>query len=193
MHAIYTTPGLIIGSRPYGEAGKRLSIFTRDFGLVLAAAQGIRLERSKLRHYAQDYSFGAFSLVKGRESWRLVNADGSSVALPRRADRELVARIALLLKRLLPGEEANPELFDRLEACAAFLSSGLPADGERLKTLESITVFGILCTLGYIGEDKALARYASSSRLTPELVDLAAPKRSALNRHINKALKESHL
>jgi len=59
--------------------------------------------------------------------------------------------------------------------------------------LESITVFGILRALGYIGEDKALARYAGPLDLTPELVDLAVPKRGAMNRHINKALKESHL
>jgi DNA repair protein RecO len=193
MYAIHTTPGLVIDSRPYGEAGRKLSIFTRDFGLVLAAAQGIRLQRSKLRYHTQDCSFGEFSLVRGRECWRLVNADAAALALPRRADRELIARIASLLRRLLHGEEANPELFERLEACAAFLGNGLPTDGERLKTLESLIVFGILRVLGYIGEDKALSRYAGSLRLTPELVDLAAPKRAALNRHINKALKESHL
>ena len=76
MHAIHTTPGFIIGSRPYGEAGKMLSIFTRDFGLVTATAQGIRLERSKLRYHAQDLSFGSFSLVRGREFWRLTSAAG---------------------------------------------------------------------------------------------------------------------
>ena len=60
MHPIHTTLGFVINSRPYGEAGKLLSIFTRDFGLVLANAQGIRLEKSKLRPFIQDYSFGYF-------------------------------------------------------------------------------------------------------------------------------------
>src|SRR5690349_11857408 len=78
MYAIHTTPGFIIGSRPYGEAGKMLSIFTRDLGLVLAAAQGIRLEKSKLRYSAQDYSFGTFSLVRGKEFWRLTNSAPTS-------------------------------------------------------------------------------------------------------------------
>ena len=81
MHPIHTTPGLIIHSRPYGEAGKLLSIFTRDFGLVLANAQGIRLEKSKLRPFIQDYSFGIFSLVKGKELWRLTSAQSVATNL----------------------------------------------------------------------------------------------------------------
>lgn len=74
MHAIHTTPGFIIESRPLGEAGKLLSIFTRDLGLVWAIAQGIRLEKSKLRYHSQEYSFGEFSFVRGKEFWRLTSA-----------------------------------------------------------------------------------------------------------------------
>src|SRR3989338_4347951 len=74
MNPIHTTPGFIIASRPYGETGKILSIFTRDIGLVGAVAQGIRLEKSKLRYHTQDYSFGTFSFVRGRELWRLTDA-----------------------------------------------------------------------------------------------------------------------
>ena len=74
MHPIHTTPGFIIGSRPSGEAGKMISIFTRDLGLVFASAQGIRFEKSKLRPFTQDYSFGQFSFVRGKEYWRLTSA-----------------------------------------------------------------------------------------------------------------------
>jgi len=74
MYSIQTTPGFIIDSRTYGEAGKMLFIFTRDLGLVMAVAQGIRFERSKLRPFTQDYSFGEFSFVRGKEMWRLTSA-----------------------------------------------------------------------------------------------------------------------
>ena len=50
MHPIHTTPGFIIASRPYGETGKILSIFTRDIGLVGAVAQGIPFEKTKIRY-----------------------------------------------------------------------------------------------------------------------------------------------
>src|ERR1700733_8051707 len=74
-HRIYTTSGFVVESRPYGEAGKILSIFTRDLGMVNAAAQGIRLVRSKLRYHAQDFSLAKFSLVRGRDLWRVVGAE----------------------------------------------------------------------------------------------------------------------
>src|SRR5690349_10081885 len=74
MYSIITTEGFIIDSRPSGEAGKLLYIFTKDHGLVMATAQGIRLEKSKLRYFIQDYSFGVYSFVKGKEYWRLTNA-----------------------------------------------------------------------------------------------------------------------
>jgi DNA repair protein RecO len=192
MHAIRTTPGFIIDSRPYGEAGKTLSVFTRDFGLVMATAQGIRLERSKLRYHAQEYSFGIFSLVKGKEFWRLTSAsevfsgiDTDSLAM--------TARIALLLRRLLRGEEAHPELFDCVESCAVFLANSPGLTDEQMKTLESIVVLRIMDMLGYIGDDKSIDDGLKSSVFSVGLLDGSAGKRAIMNRHINKALRESHL
>src|SRR3989344_7462999 len=117
MYSIRTTPGLIIGSRPSGEAGKIFSIFTRDLGLVRATASGIRLERSKLRYHTSEYSFGLFSLVRGKEYWRLTSAaESGGLVIGRDAGRgagyEIIFRMAMLLERLLHGEEANSELFD---------------------------------------------------------------------------------
>jgi DNA repair protein RecO (recombination protein O) len=112
MHTIHTTEGFIIDSRPYGEADKLLSIFTRDFGLVMATAQGIRLEKSKLRYYCQDYSFGTFSLVRGKEFWRLTSAQGSDAPQPAAPAEPLFARIAQLLRRLIHGEEPVPGLYE---------------------------------------------------------------------------------
>lgn len=74
MHNIYTTSGFVIGSSLYGEADKMLFVFTRDFGLVNVIAKGIRLGRSKLRFCTQDYSLGIYSLVRGRDMWRLTDA-----------------------------------------------------------------------------------------------------------------------
>lgn len=192
MHAIRTTPGFIIDSRPYGEAGKTLSVFTRDFGLVMATAQGIRLERSKLRYHAQEYSFGIFSLVKGKEFWRLTSAsevfsgiDTDSLAM--------TARIAMLLRRLLRGEEAHSELFDCVESCAIFLANSPGLTDEQMKTLESIVVLRIMDMLGYIGDDKSIDDGLKSSVFSVGLLDGSTGKRAIMNRHINKALRESHL
>ena len=199
MHAIQTTPGYIIGSRAYGDAGKILSIFTRDFGLVYATAQGIRLEKSKLRYYIQDYSFGVYSLVRGREYWRVTSANSTKELFYglQLGTSELIARIAFLLKRLLHGEEAHPELFDCVFECAKFL--GQENSNEVMQTLESLVVARILYALGYIGkieevlDTTGLAGQMRSKEISVELLRSIAVNRALLNQHINKALKESML
>lgn len=205
MYAIHTTPGFILDSRPYGDADKLLTIFTRDFGLITATALGIRLEKSKLRYFCQDYSFGTFSLVRGKEFWRLTSAaaadrvtsdfaEGSASA----AGDVLIARLAQLLRRLLHGEEENAELFDTIHATSRFLAdtaafTSMPLTEEDLKALESVTVLRVLALLGYIGTDPAVQPYLADRELSAELLRKAALQRAALNQHINKALKESHL
>lgn len=198
MHAIHTTSGFIINSKPYGEAGKVFSIFTRDFGLIMTTAQGIRLLKSKLRYHTQEYSLGSFSLVRGKEFWRLTNAESERSDLVGPTSSlvfEFRAKIASLLKRLLRGEEAHPELFDCIDSCIKFLNQILKfsINEEQLKTLESIIVLRIMYLLGYIGNDPLLDKRLNSTEFSLEFLDDMASKRAIINQHINKALRESHL
>lgn len=190
MYAIHTTPGFIIDSRPRGEAGKLLSIFTRDFGLIYASAQGIRLEKSKLRYYTQDYAMGTYSLVRGKEFWRLTSAAGASRT---KSGITFVARLALLLRRLLQGEESNVELFEIVRSTTDYLDTNHDLDDAQLKTLESIIVLRCLHALGYVGKDNILKDCLESAVLSVAILAELAPKRALMNQHINKALKESHL
>jgi recombinational DNA repair protein (RecF pathway) len=200
MYSVTTTSGFVIESRPSGEAGKILSIFTRDLGLVRASAQGIRLEKSKLRYHAQEYSLGEFSFVRGKEVWRLTNASrAESFVHLRQPSKELVARIALLLRRLLHGEEPHPELFEQAESFLFFLQEADMLSSEHMKTLESLIVYRILLALGYVGIDKKIDPRipAHGGGSHPEMsvffLDEIAGQRPSMNAHINKALKESHL
>ncbi|MEK7641929.1 MAG: recombination protein O N-terminal domain-containing protein [Patescibacteria group bacterium] len=191
MYAIHTTPGFIIESRPKGEAGKLLYIFTRDLGLVMASAQGIRLEKSKLRYHSQEFSLGEFSFVRGKEFWRMTNAQASKNVIS-----GIVPRVALLLRRLLHGEEAHPELFDHVEESFDFIKKNIGTSlvsDEHLRALESLIVFRIVHLLGYVGTDKDISVQMISAPLTIELLDTVAGHRVAMNKHINKALRESQL
>ena len=201
MHSIHTTPGFIIGSRPYGEAGKILSIFTRDNGLVTAVAQGIRLERSKLRPFIQDYSIGIYSLVRGKELWRLTSAQEFSVerlSIPVFSRergvsiQELIARLALLLRRLLQGEDPHPQLFEVLYSCIRFVDQ-VQLSAIELSVLESLVVFRMVHALGYVGTDRTLDQYATTTDISSAILGELTDKRTLMNAHINKALKESHL
>jgi DNA repair protein RecO len=110
-YAVYSTRGFILGSSPSGEASKIYLLYTEDFGLVRARAQGVRLITSKLRYNLEDFSFGSFSLVKGKEVWRLTGALKIDLQPKFSTVR---ARVLNFVKRLVQGEEKNEKLFKTL-------------------------------------------------------------------------------
>ena len=106
-YRIYNTDAVVIDIEDVGEASRRISLLTRDLGLIHAHAQGIRLLKSKLRFHLQLYRSVSVSLLMGREMWRIIGAmDSKPVACP------FFPRIARMLLRLITGEEAAPKLFD---------------------------------------------------------------------------------
>jgi DNA repair protein RecO len=74
-HHIYQTEGIVLSSSDVGEADIFLKIFSKEFGLIYVKAIGIRNLRSKLRHGIQQYSLTNFSMVRAKNSWKLVNVD----------------------------------------------------------------------------------------------------------------------
>jgi DNA repair protein RecO (recombination protein O) len=119
-HTIYTTEGFILKSLNFGEANKYFFIFTKDFGLIKAAAQGVRLLKSKLRYSLADLSFGQVSIVRGKEIWRITSAE-KKLILTEGNKVLLLSRLFSLLLRLLHGEEKNSSLFDYLKEGFFFL------------------------------------------------------------------------
>jgi recombinational DNA repair protein (RecF pathway) len=134
-YAVYTTRGFILGSAPSGEASKIYSIYTEDFGLIRGKAQGVRLLVSKLRYNLEDYSFATFSLVRGKEVWRVTGAEKESIPA---SNTRVRARILNLTRRLVQGEERNDALF------AALLSL------KEESISETVALAAILDALGYL-------------------------------------------
>ena len=120
----------------------------------------------------------------------LVNFNSTNLS---RVDLELIAKIALLLKRLLQGEEPHPELFEVIMSCREFLVHSNLMTDEQKNTLESLIVMRMMRVLGYIGKDVFLDEHIISNAISLVLLDQLAWKRVDMNQHINKALKESHL
>lgn len=134
-YAVYTTRGWILASAPSGEASKSYSIYTEDFGLVSARAQGVRKLDSKLRYNLDDFSFATLSLVRGKEFWRLTGAEKAELPEGGKLAR---ARVLSLVKRLVHGEERNEALFRAL--------SRLTGEGAG----EADSLAGVLAALGYL-------------------------------------------
>lgn len=109
-YTVHTTEGFILSSAPIGEANRIYHIFTREFGVIIATAQGVRLNKSKLRPHLLDYGFSSVSLVKGKEFWRITSASGIL-----RSNNKIYIQILAIIKRLLQGEGEHEALFDYLK------------------------------------------------------------------------------
>ena len=151
MHHKYHTEGLIIGGFPSREANKFLLVFTRDFGLVGASAQGTRNISSKYRYGLEECSLSDLSLVKGREHWKITNVIprdnfyfGRQVSQDK---REIFVKVNALLRRFLQGEEGDEVLFKIvLDGFRAIQK----APSLMLETLETILVLKIISSLGIL-------------------------------------------
>ncbi|MEK7095622.1 MAG: recombination protein O N-terminal domain-containing protein [Patescibacteria group bacterium] len=185
MHHIYTTPAFVIHSTANGEAGKSLLLFTRDFGMLWATAQGVRLSSSKLRYHLQDYAFVNVSLVRGKEMWRLTGAvEGDR----KRTPTPLFVRVLQVLKRMLTGEEKNEKLFEIVEALY-----NLPFAEEEAEIVECIIMLRLLHSLGYISKSNLLEIFLLNNDFTKEVIGEMRKIKTIAIKEINNALKESHL
>lgn len=194
MHHIYHTRGLILSSRNIGESNKMFSIYTREMGLVRAVAQGIRLNKSKLRFTLQDLSYINVDLVRGKEIWRITSAkhiSSFSVARGNYHSLVLIARVSKLIERLCPGEIENEDIFDDLIEALNILNNDNVSDNLR-DALELHLVLRMMNNLGYIGDLGELTQYLSTSFNNSNIESLLKERRFIIN-HINKALTESQL
>src|SRR3989344_1952314 len=112
-HPIYRTEGVVLGGNDTGEGSRILHILTPDLGLVRVLAQGVRELKSKLRYATQYFSYALFELVRGKDLWRLTNAE-EAVSFYKNLSplaKTRVAEVTALVRRLTRGEEPNEELF----------------------------------------------------------------------------------
>jgi DNA repair protein RecO len=193
MHHIYHTEGLILDSRNFGETGKYYRIFTRDLGMIMASAQGVRKISSKLRFVLRDFSYIKIDLVRGKDFWRITSASKTNLLenlVKHPETLKVFAGISSLLSRLLAGEDANQDLFADLLAGLFVLEKS--ANLEDSRNIEAVIVLRILNKLGYIGDDEAIVNLMVSP-FAEDLVFEAAGKRKKILLQINRALRETHL
>lgn len=191
MHTILETDCFILKSTPSGEANKQIDLFTRDFGLIRATAQGLRYIKSKLRYSLTDFAYVRVSLVRGKEFWRITTAskiDDAMSGIESKEGRETLFRIFALLRRLLQGEETHPELFDLVEKVFELLKKNVDTSA-----VEELTVLRILYLLGYVKDDPALRTFVEGTGFESDLLLKSAEARKMVVMEINRALQASSL
>lgn len=196
MYSIYSTEGIILSATPRKEADKLYRIFTREFGLIIAEAKGVRKIDSKLRYSLQLFSLTDFSLVRGRDKWRIASASlRNNVFFDLNgypACRAIFCRIISLILRLIHGEEKNHLLFEYLKNSANFLIEKKPV-GVPLQNFEYLSVLRVLHALGYLGDTAFWRAFLDNPNFEDELLSkIGLSKKEAISA-INKSIKESHL
>ncbi len=195
-HHIYHTEGLVLSGANFGEANRFISIFTKDLGMIQGIAQGVREVRSKLKYSLQDFSYSKISLVRGKKAWRITNAapHKNFYQLLQAKETSLVvcARVVLLIKKLVNGEDKNEALFFTLVSFLEFIERAELVFID-LCNAEYIVALRILNSLGYLGGEAYVKEFVTSVDWNRELLSKMDLVKKKVILDINNALKESQL
>lgn len=199
MHHIYRTEVIVLSSRPSGEAGKYLTVLSKEYGILKIDAAAVRKNDSKLRQSIQDYSCSDISFVRGKTGNKLVNASFISSLYYEIHDTKVLkvlSRIFRLIEKMIIDEEQDNTVYGLLIKLADVLKNNSHCSEQFLKAIEVIVVYKILAGLGYldtVGEHEFILIDDLNSDLVKKVEDLAMVDREKIIRLINQAINESHL
>ncbi len=185
-----TVRGIVVGRRAVGEGSLRVSLYTDGLGLLSALGKSAREERSKLRAHLQEGTFGIYTVVKGRDVWRMTGAYGTHNAFymtARREHREALSRVLMTVRQFIRGEGSDPYLFAVL---FGFITALPNIPTEQVKDAECIVVLRILSALGYVEPANGVARYLTST-YDGAMLSHAKEYRQSLVRTINDSIAAS--
>ncbi len=186
------TRGLVLSRRQAGEGSLRIMLFTEELGLVTALATSAREERSKLRAHLVPGTRGTYSLVRGRDQWRVTGAVrtvNEYFAVQQEEVQKSFARVISFVRQFVRGEGKNDELFGRLwEYCGALHD----VSAKDIRTLEYLVVLRTLAALGYVAPSDDEHDFIASP-LTAALLMRAGARTGALVRHIHRGMSASGL
>jgi recombinational DNA repair protein (RecF pathway) len=152
MHVIHHTEAIVVRSEPSGEANKRVWLFTKEFGLIIAMIQGVRKPTAKLQGHVTDYGIIKADLVRGKSTWRLISAAVMTVPLQGH-EREPLARVYVrsvaFLERFLVGEGIHEELFDHILSLGEMIKGSFDA-----RMLDALSLWKVLVLLGYVAVEE---------------------------------------
>ena len=143
----YTSEGIVLARRSFGEADRILVLYTRNFGRISLIAKGVRRPSSRKRGHIEVFNFVRFQAVAGHgldimtEADVLDNFDKVRKSLKKIS---LAYYFAEVLGRITHENEANSELFNLILESLTRLKST-----SKLRDLRIDFVYKLLTTMGY--------------------------------------------
>jgi len=113
-YQVYSTEGIILAKKDFGEAERMFFVFTEEFGMIKAIAPGVRYIKSKLRPNLDLFCYNNFSLIKAKDIWKIT--DAAEIATIKNPEGlKFFAKIAVFLIRMIKGEEKNDFIWAELK------------------------------------------------------------------------------
>ena len=181
------TKGVVVQRRSAGEGSLRVQLYTEELGLVVAVATSAREERSKLRAHLIVGTIGTYSVVKGKNDWRLTGAVGARSTYfesETLAQRAASARVVSLVRQFVHGEGKDEKLFSALWE---FMHAVPSLADDDVRIAEYVAVLRILAALGYVGESSGMHELLGAEYSAAVLV-AARDRRRDLVRVINDGI-----
>lgn len=137
------TEAIVLGRRKITESDVSLVLFTRKAGKIQAIANGARNPRSRLMPVAHPFVYGEFSFSKGKDTWRLNQAQitDSHYILREDLDRlSLGSYLLELTEAVIQENQTNNRLFDLLLESLSLIKT-LDTGYNRLRAAFELKVF----------------------------------------------------
>jgi DNA repair protein RecO (recombination protein O) len=192
-HTLHTIEGIILNSYAVGEDSRVVLVLSDELGLIRVWAQGVRKQKSKLAGHVQDLCRSRMVVVRGREYWRLTDAQKQrdyQHLLSHKRSRDLLVRALQMLGRLA-HEEHGGVLYQLTIALFEALETDEKGQID-IEALEIAYMLRMLQALGYGTSGYVEALFPQES-FAPEILESVSKNKEVLVSAINEALTESQL
>jgi len=150
-HKTYTTEAIVCGSFQKRTTDLSYRLFTKDFGMLLATARGVRKESSRQRYALQDFSYLKLSLIKGKNGWIVGSIEPYENFYHRAESKEArgsVVALCRFLSRFVVGNQTDDEMFTYVTKSLAMLANQM----ENRSFARLVVEVNLLSRLGYVKE-----------------------------------------
>lgn len=191
-YRVYTTKGIVLKKKTSGEQNSALYILTKDLGLIIASARSTRSSKSKLRGLIEDFSYGDFSLVKGKNGWHLTNVsqEGNYFFEAEAHSRKTIAQVSSIITKMIQGEAIQPDIFECVSSGYKFLCK---CKKDEVYLSEILIVLRAMSLLGYVEGSESVDIFTSNNAFDESLLQEVSTNKIKIVGIINKAIKVSQL
>ena len=145
----FSSEGVVLARKNYGEADRILVIYSKSFGKIRLVAKGVRKPRSRKRGHIEVFSNLRFSVSGGKGLGIITEAETISGFQKIRTNLKKAALSYFLMEvvgRLTHDEEKNDRLFELL---ISYLKKVENNQETSLKELRSDFIMEVLVLLGF--------------------------------------------